>query len=1500
MKSLRCDKSKIRRKKKSSASADTLVSTEDMEQPADIEKTVDKALAQAGENLAQLVHNHETLTTGLEQQVKKEGARLEVEIREAATKAICAIQKWKDTQMSQLTTLKTEFSASQAAVCHVQERIKALETAMQMARQVRRVPLLEQYCTLDKVLETLQAPVDNQLFDMKSISMGTGKSCVFQLECLNGNLVLSLKMEVGDPKELTQSPPKNHQPGSFNKKSHWKRADDKNTGCIPHSDKLPTPQKQCEQSPRASSSLSRGSSPRPDHRLSRHSSASDLGGPDIIIEEFLDEGQEQALPPTGPELAGDKLRINRRKHQLSSNKRNVTQWVVVTHIVSPSHFYIQYVAEKRECEMLSAKINKFCREDGCSFTEKDIVETDSLIFVKSEEGLWCRARVLEVLQKGSSEPVKTCAVTQLASARVFFLDHGLTQTITTKSEDMATETSLNAVNNQLRKVDRAVKAVLFNFTPLAIRCSFKGLVPSDVIKGWSKEAQVEFRRVVGFAAVEMWILGQDRDFLLVDLRKAPKEQSGDGFISIREYLVFIEVARFYSPMTTGRRPLQYYPPVYPKINREVAALVSHVSNPADFYIHLADNMEFMLLSAKLQDFYKDLALLGEDELSIYCPVIGQACVARFDDTQWCRAQVKGHPEGRKVEVQYVDFGDRKILSVRDLKKIKEEFFALPARAIHCCLSNVIPVEGESWSDACANRFIGLVKDKLVTVIATGRAPKSEPLPVKLFQGEGSESLTNIAELLVKEELARFKEGLSSKNARPSGNDAAIWDPPLELASATGGADISEQIISGDQNEEPHEFQLQVKLPAQLKDVKVRVSHTKSPSSFYIRLMQNESHLKRICELVKQECAQTEPQDVAWKADMYCAALFNGVWERAQICSDVISGNTAEVRLCDHGSTVKIHLSNLRPLPSSLIGSMAFECTLYDIRPAGGQSTWTDTACDSICYYLSGASAVMTIKEKTDERPVPVTLFCSNRMGELISIADFLVGEGLALRERKPRDAVVQQSKDTDPQSPVKEIQSESETKTGCPPVPLISFPFQSSIVSGCMPPKPATRSIMTAEKVKTSMYQPPELPSLGHIQINVSAIGDDGLIYVRTQNAEHQLKQLRERIQQSMKALPRQKPYTWKSVLGCAVIGPDMLWYRGQLLEVLGGHVKVQYVDYGLVENIPVVHLYPILLCDDVPQLCMTCQLHGINPVGGKWQRDAVALMREMLLNRHVDINVVELPADPRGPLTIELFLDGLSLSTILCHHEHAFIDRTVSPLKGLSVMSPAPVLDDWDINTEDLKGPEEPMLGLFTYPTLPQKGQHFKVKVKHLLTPNELFLWPMEETADVEVNGETLDDALTRINRNIGSLTRLSSFPEGGPCLAEYSDGKYYRARILKFISVEPVTLLVQHVDFGSDDTLPISKLRQMPAELLQFPCMALKVKVAGFRAPSVTKDENVLPYSPKWSVKAAMVMIDLLHTNITASVVAQEPELTVLLYNEDGELVHLPLVSRGLADLE
>lgn len=44
--------------------------------------------------------------------------------------------------------------------------------------------------------------------------------------------------------------------------------------------------------------------------------------------------------------------------------------------------------------------------------------------------------------------------------------------------------------------------------------------------------------------MDMRILGQTKESLLVDLMKVPVDQSCDAPLSVRQYLVFIDVARY--------------------------------------------------------------------------------------------------------------------------------------------------------------------------------------------------------------------------------------------------------------------------------------------------------------------------------------------------------------------------------------------------------------------------------------------------------------------------------------------------------------------------------------------------------------------------------------------------------------------------------------------------------------------------------------------------------------------------------------------------------------------------------------------------------------------------------------------------------------------------------------------------------------------------------------------------------------------------------------------
>lgn len=52
--------------------------------------------------------------------------------------------------------------------------------------------------------------------------------------------------------------------------------------------------------------------------------------------------------------------------------------------------------------------------------------------------------------------------------------------------------------------------------------------------------------------------------------------------------------------------------------------------------------------------------------------------------------------------------------------------------------------------------------------------------------------------------------------------------------------------------------------------------------------------------------------------------------------------------------------------------------------------------------------------------------------------------------------------------------------------------------------------------------------------------------------------------------------------------------------------------------------------------------------------------------------------------------------------------------------------------------------------------------------------------------------------------------------------------------------------------------------------------MKVAGFKPPSDNMEKIMLPYCPEWSLKATMEMIDLLQTNIRASVVVRSSRFT------------------------
>ncbi|MFT7815780.1 RING finger protein 17 [Arapaima gigas] len=157
------------------------------------------------------------------------------------------------------------------------------------------------------------------------------------------------------------------------------------------------------------------------------------------------------------------------------------EWVFVTHVVNPNHFYVRRVAEKKAGALLSKKINSLCSEETALFTAHDVLQTGSTIFVRWKENAWCRAVLREVVRRGHGGPVTRCPAAAVSGVGVYFPDDGFSRQLSFPLHEDLDEDPFQQLNECLRKVDMAAQCELNYWAPQAVNCSLKDIVPPDQV-----------------------------------------------------------------------------------------------------------------------------------------------------------------------------------------------------------------------------------------------------------------------------------------------------------------------------------------------------------------------------------------------------------------------------------------------------------------------------------------------------------------------------------------------------------------------------------------------------------------------------------------------------------------------------------------------------------------------------------------------------------------------------------------------------------------------------------------------------------------------------------------------------------------------------------------------------------------------------------------------------------------------------------------------------------
>ncbi|KFR17465.1 RING finger protein 17, partial [Opisthocomus hoazin] len=1467
---------------------------------------IDEALCIAICNLSHL-HDADEMLKYLELKVKQEGDKVAETADRAFDELITSLLSRKRNLCAELVKNINNYNAGVAKAKQVvEEKEKCLIGAIRITKELKMTPSVRAYCDLEQVLYNLKLPVEAELSRVNSLKEKISPRFFLNTEEITPLLKNLGKIEWGTTGQLNYI-------NFFQTKCFPKSSEDNGQHNLILDDKEEMPGCDTQSSvENMFPALSRESkvkalaNQRGVHKEVKntqveetlpmicHHSVSALpkspSSPDVIIEEIFEDDLEK---PT-------KL-VSRRGSGLGLKVLG-TKLVFISHVVNPCHFYVRRYSQKKEAGVLEKKLENFCCNESSYVLPSDVLELGARIFIKNKEtGMWCRGTITELIPRKSKNVRKHCSpikykVRDTALLEVFLIDFGssvvliLSGYIPAERPEPATLQTIETDDICLfvRKPDRCIEAELAAVPPLAVRCSLKDVVPKNASEGWGEEAKTKFLGMVNNKVVLMAIFGEEDGVLIVDLKKPPFTKISDTMpVSLKDTLAFLDLARFRSQLPRqleNNTVLQYSPPKIPQEREEVCVVVGHINSPSDFYLQLSESLDSLALTKKIQEVYEHEH--GKN-LEIVCPLEGQACIAKQKDGNWCRAQIIGLPGHQEVTVKYVDFGNVANLTLEDIRRVKKEFLSFPEKAIRCRLACIEPCKGaDEWKREAKKRFEEMTEDKLM-LCSVVEILDNNILSVELLDSSAVHDRSfSINCQLVKEHLASYIPGYTESTAvRPN----EIWDDPLEEIPETSEALSPVDLESVDEGD----YKSLCK-----KELQVRISHVVSPSKIFIQWLSSESVLKSLQEKMAAIYKESQPQSVKWESSMHCAVYVHDLkqWQRAEI-SRIVSETSAEVILYDSGAEKTVDISCLRKLEENvkIIRTLAIECSLADIRPTGGSTQWTATVCECLSYYLTGAQVKVIIQESDGACALPVKILCKDETGQLIDISEHLIKKGLAFRNKSTDKAGVAYSVSKEHL----EVQFKQEntqldgcnSKTAC--VRNSAAPEENITVS-----ESEQKSCKTYESLPRSgmdeIYKSPSIPEAKNFQAVVSYVGHDGTIYIIPKSSEIELNKLMTEIQSNFKCLDLLEPYCWKKGEACVVRGADTMWYRGKVVELGGSALQVQYIDHGCIEGIPRCDLYPTTLYTGIPPLCIPCQLYKTIPVGNVWQQDAVDCLQELLTNEEVEIHVQELPDNPWGKLSINLYFGGMSLSSFMAYQKYCVAE------------------DCEDIRELELLEGDFPALSSYLLPPLPVPGDTFPVRVTHLVSPKEVYICvdpsknlmkqsSTEGDANCDSKLESLDEALKWCNESVESLPLLTHFQKEMPCLVEYQDGLWYRAKLLSVEEFHPVKILVQFVDYGSFLVVPTSRLRHIPYHLLKYPVQAVRAVLAGFKPALYDKNMTRIPCSPEWSVEALWAMTECVEgKQLHASVLALSPEVIIYLYEDDKSLVHMKLIEMGLADLD
>ncbi|GIY18549.1 RING finger protein 17 [Caerostris extrusa] len=1244
--------------------------------------------------------------------------------------------------------------------------------------------------------------------------------------------------------------------------------------------------------------------------------------------------------------------------------------VYVTHIEDPSKFFIQPCGKSRKLKAMSEAINKWCKSYESNKSHVHILEPGNLYLVQYDlDKKWYRARVRSIIKPedvdvsiiGKKSLIKSAdgniAVKDKneLKAAVFYIDYG---------------------NSEIVPISRIKKIQprFLNLPGLAKECSLADIEPTTKNR-WSKESIQTFAKFVNNKILTMQILEERNNVFQVDLSQIPDSDiSNDGPVSVRDALIFLEIATFSSGSKSvckkKKHYLDYLPPESLRMNANIGVIVSHVDNPSTIYVQQTSTISYLSkLIFEMNEAYD--VEMNSLLHSVYAPHIGMVCAAQYSlDKQWYRVKVIGLPGGANVEVQYVDFGNSEVINHKYLRKLFNKFFKLNIQAIPCKLAQVTYGSAAGWNPEVREWLTKYVSGKQFTLKSLGTVPGENKPEIVLYSTE-KDCVKYVNTLLVEAGFAESTGPYSSVGKRNNDLvDKLIMkhNPPNPMQIILRATDNSIPTVikenklksNASKNEEKQSLVMSSKkkyrnlaLPPEAENyIEVHVSHIISPGSFYVQVAEENEKLMLLMDDLQKVYENLQEEEIVECVVGKLYAVFcyeRKKWFRGSIVEKV-SENIIKVFFVDYGNTEELEKKYLRRLMEKFVQQKSFSklCHFDGIVPAGGTEKWSNSSCDGFRDVVSShkslfLSCKVNLNDSTES--LPVDLFTELIVDggaleptslEYTSLTKRILNFGYAILSRQKNRS---RSQSTHKFSEIMENTQLPEITTLQPSEVTISQPSEittlqpseittlqaSEITSERTILKPSEVALESTEattlqldQAKTSIthktshiasssipspiilddeispvekqevihkkhelrakeqelqpekptfqWKPAVPPFESTFQGLVTNIGDDGSIclYARQNGisaVDTITKALQFRYQESNFKILKKSPPIGEAVI--AKFSVDNRWYRAEIASIYpSSKVKVNFVDYGNYEIVPLSYLQTDIIMKDFPRQSLECALFGIGTDNEcKWDEKLLSFLHSQLVDSEVTVEIKAAP-DKRGRLQCLIrTATGIDVTGLLLN---------------MGFHDPSDKLE-----TEDTSSPTP---RIFTSAVDLKNGTVYPVCVTEAPSRNIIYLQILKIPNPKDEHEIELNKMFDGFLQLIAALQdKAENFPEveepviGMACCAKYSyDDNWYRCEITD-LTEKGATVL--YVDYGNSETVPIDRLRELDEEFIDFPIQVHFCEFCG-----------VEPVGHEWDLKTRNVLIKSLFvrkTEIFAKVIVagKITQVEMLEKTVDGE---------------